>query len=43
MSKLLDLFSEQRRRQACDHAVRFFHWTDFDKTALLTGFGLRLR
>jgi hypothetical protein len=34
MSKLLDLLSERRRRQAGDDLARFFHWGNFDKTAM---------
>jgi hypothetical protein len=36
MSTLLDLLGERRRRRAGDGVVRFFHWGDFDKTAVGT-------
>jgi hypothetical protein len=34
MGKLLDLLGERRRRQAGNDVVRFFHWADFDQTAI---------
>jgi hypothetical protein len=37
MNKLLDLLDERRRRQAGDDVVRFFHWADFDQTAICAG------
>jgi hypothetical protein len=34
MRKLLGLLGERLRRQAGDDLVRFFHWGNFDKTAI---------